>query len=141
MSVAIDTSTPCHRSPLWAIGAAGCHGPAPVPPVPFDDFLEDQNRRGAAAGPVAFHDYLGAQNRLPIHDSAAHDAATRDDPSRNMTVREVPAPSRSRLCWPLASPRLGDLPPLPKVTVARRMHLVYRVEVPTRAGRVIDILT
>ena len=37
-------------------------------------------------------------------------------------------------------PRLGDIPPVERIVLEQRIRVVYRIEVPLKAGRVIDVL-
>ena len=51
-------------------------------------------------------------------------------------VHRLPDPARARL----DVPRLGDVTPVEQTTVERRIRAVYRIDIPLRAGRVLDIL-
>jgi hypothetical protein len=86
--------------------------------------------------------YLACVNQVErdAEDAAARNAAipARDRSSDRGEAGPDPILSDQR---PQA-PRIADMPPLPPRPVPlRRLAITYRVEIPVRPGRVIDILT
>jgi hypothetical protein len=113
-------------------------------PVAFDQHLEDQNRRGAADGPLLYDAYLAAQNREPLPipqlvPVCPPPAAPQHDSADNSPAPRAAEPSPGP--FHIDGPRLSDLPPVARQTIDHRTRLVYQVKIPFQAGRVIDLLT
>lgn len=95
-------------------------GPAPLPPVPAAPSPHDIK-------PVYFSRYLRKQNLAEVSTSLSR------PPTRPHADHSTP---QTRL----DVPRLSDLPPIEQASVEVRLRVIYRIEVPLRAGRVIDVL-
>jgi hypothetical protein len=125
--------------------------PRPPRHIRFSDYLKDLNRRGAAIGPVPFDEYLAARNRANVrrlpHGGSVMPAAQPVQPVRPRPPRPVPSepadlwirPRQEGGQFAAASP--ACLPPIPESRTERRVQIAYRVEIPSRPGRVIDVLT
>ena len=91
--------------------------------------------------PIPYSVYLACVNRVERNAEAiaARDATI---PAGERSGDREPAPDAVRSEQRPEAPRIADLPPLPpRPAPQRRLVTAYRIELPVRPGRVIDILT
>lgn len=108
-------------------GLRHAHPAAPLVPIPFERYLEQQNLN---------YPYP----RLPIS------APTEPVPMAPRSGQ--PAPHHVHPIWPEPTPalshpdvpRLGNVTPVERTSTEVRLRVTYRVEVPLRQGQVIDLL-
>lgn len=118
----------CCFWPSW-LGSIDACGPIPPRCVePVHPPVADRFDRCPPQGPIPFSDYLERQNR---RERAARDAAVSQSQESNR--EQADSANRPQV------PRIGDVTPSSSPAIERKVRQTYRIELPFRAGHVIDV--
>ena len=118
----------CCFWPTWLGSIDACR---PIPPrcvEPVCPPATDCFDRCPPRGSIPFSDYLEEQNR-------------REREVRNVAVSQSQESNRAQADMPNRPqvPRIGDVTPSSSPAIDRKVRQMYRIELPFRAGHIIDV--